>query len=141
MHAWLYQMSVKYWRPEEYRTEVWEGQSITWESSKITPRGLGEIESGDGIVLFFAPTANVDPGIYGWGIIHRYKRARNQIEFQVTYPSDYLKMDPIWNDEDGEFDVIDLMRRIRGKATQGTMWGILPEELAEIRKMIRERLD
>ncbi len=136
MQAWLYQMSIKRWRPEDYRVEVWEGKRIVWEVGQISTRGLGEVAAGDRIIFFFAKSANPEPGIYGWGIIHRYMKRRNEIEYQVTPPSDYLKMDPIWDKK-----LETLLNKIRGGMTQRTLWGLLPEEYASICHTIRERID
>ena len=136
MQAWLYQMRcTQDWRPEDYRIEVWEGQRTIWPAGGILPRGLSDIASGDTIILFFAKSGNDDPGLYGWGVIHAYDQRRNQITFQPTPPSDYLKSDPLWDD-----DIHQLLDQIRENQPRKTLWGISRAEFSLIRLKIRERV-
>lgn len=134
MKAWLYQMTIPKWYPEDYRLEVWEGRPIIWEVGDISPRGQGEISPGDNIILFFSINGNDYPGIYGWGVIYGLNKGKFTVTFQVTPPSDYLKTDPIWDNE-----IEKLINKIRGKMRQKTMWGISRAEFLLIREKIRER--
>ena len=135
MQAWLYQMrSTKEWRPEDYRIEAWEGQRIIWPTGSVLPRGLGEIVPGDTLVLFFSKSGNPYPGIYGWGVICRCDQRRKTIEFQLAPPSDYLKIDPVWDQ-----DIHRLLDRVRENSSRKTILGISWDEFEQIRYKIRER--
>ncbi len=136
MQAWLYQMSSDYYNPNEYRVEVWEGRPIVWSVGKVVARGLGEVLLGDSLVLFYAKSRNLYPGIYGWGVIARYSQRRSEIEFQPTFPSDYLKMYPLWDKK-----VEKLINGVRGRMTQATLWGLKLEEYRLVCELINERID
>jgi hypothetical protein len=123
------------WDPRDYRLKVWEDRPIRWPVGKIVSRGLKEITPGDAIILFFVKTGKDYPGIYGWGVIDKYNEQRNEIVFQVTPSSDYLKTDPI-----GDEDVEKLIDRIRGKGKQGTLWGISRDEFSILCNKVRERI-
>jgi hypothetical protein len=125
MAFWLYQMSSEKWSTEKYRTEVWEQNNTTWPVGRLTRDG-SELQNGDTIVLFY--TGN-DPGIYGWAVLLRYED--KEIYFRPTPPSDYLKMNPIWNDE-----MKTIVDEIRGPVKMGTMWEIN----TGLMKRLRERI-
>jgi len=136
MQAWLYQMRcTQDWRPEDYRLEIWERNRTIWPAGNILPRGLGSVTSGDILVLFFAKSGNDYPGIYGWGVIYDYDQRRNKIAFQPTPPSDYLKSDPLWDD-----DLHRLLDHIRENAGRKTLWGVTWDEFSLIRHKLRERV-
>ena len=121
------------WNPEEYRLQVWEGDDITWNAHKINDRNQGAISSGDLVVLFFSKSRTKDYGIYGWGIITKFNSRTNKITFTPTFPSDYLKTSPVW-DERIE-SVIDQIRVPTPHS--GTMWAMTVEEFKVFRTAIR----
>lgn len=137
MSAWLYQNVTNNnepWGPNEYRMEVWEGIPVTWPVGTIRSRGnQKKIVRGDIVVFFFAKTGNLEPGIYGWGIILEIieSKTRNRIKFQVCAPSDYRKIAVAW-----DLELEKLVNRIRGKMTQATMWSINNEELDIFKKKL-----
>lgn len=139
MSAWLYQMTTKdsddlVWSPEDYRMEVWEGKENKWSIRKINERGQDPIKKGDIVIFFFAKNTK-DCGIYGWAIITKIDNKKGQISFIPTFPSDYLKTTPLWNE-----NIENLMNQIRVPIPQGTMWSITPDELEIIRVSIRRHL-
>ena len=88
-------MNATKWPLERYRAEVWEG-------SDIQNGGVGEIRSSIGLpqpvdmmILFYVKSGQIDPGIYGWGIILRCDEL--EMNFRLATPSDYLKMNPVWD--------------------------------------------
>ncbi len=130
MQGWLYQMTVQdEWGPAEYRAEAWQGAAITWPTGRITG---GKPDLGDLLVLFFAPTRNPSPGVYGLGIVTKLFLGREHFEFELCPPSDYLKTDPLWDAE-----VERLMDHIRGPMKQGTMWPIDTAALTSLQTRIR----
>lgn len=140
MAIWLYQMTSnddEPWYPENYRLDVWEGKNVTWPVGRINPREQGELAAGDRIVFFFSKTRINEPGIYGWGVITDFTKGkpRNRVKFEVTPPSDFLKMSPCWDDE-----VEALMGVVRGKMKQRTVWGMTLGEFNQLRKKIHEHI-
>ncbi len=135
MSMWLYQMSAQRWEPEEYRQEVWEGEILRWPVGQLVRRGQEMPAPGDTVLLFFAKTGNLEPGIYGWGVVLSYDDARKSLSYRPTSPSDYLKMDPVWGN-----DIRSLIDQIRAGMTQGTMWHIPNKTAGAIRLKVRRRL-
>jgi hypothetical protein len=140
MASWLYQMTTNDedpWGPNEYRLDVWQGDSITWPVGNVKVRGMSDIRAGDVIVLFFAKSGTAEPGIYGWGVITNLVRgkSRQRIKFKVTPPSDFLKMSVCW-----DLELEKLVDSIRGGFKQGTMWAIKPEEFEEIKRKINRHI-
>ncbi len=136
MAIWLYQMAVnddEPWYPENYRLDVWEGESVTWPVGRVDARGQGEIRAGDRIGFFFSKARNHEPGIYGWGIVTDSikSKSRYRVEFEATPPSDFLKMSPCWDEE-----VEALMDEIRGNMKQGAVWGTTPGQFDRLRNKI-----
>jgi len=131
MVFWLYQMSMRGFSPEAYREEIWEGKTTAWPAGRIMtderPR------QGDRILLWFTKTGNKEPGTYGWGVITKYRARSNVIEFRPAYPSDYLKMYPLYNDE-----VDRLVNEIRGPVPEATMWQVDESHARALREKIRE---
>lgn len=123
-------MSTDYYSHERYRTEVWEGTTVTnWTIGESKRRPTG-VQPGEIVILFFARTGAQDPGIYGWGIITFFDG--EVINFRPASPSDYLKMNPMWDKE-----VSDIVKEIRGGMPQGTMYEITNGQLGELRKKIK----
>jgi len=122
-------MRNDYYSHGRYRTEVWEGHTVTnWYigESKRKPK---EVLAGDMVILFFAKSGAHEPGIYGWGIITLFDK--EVIDFRPALPSDYLKMNPLWDDE-----ISDIVDGIRGGMPQGTMWEVGDEALEQLRQKI-----
>lgn len=135
MACWLYQMNAKeIYSHERYRTEVWEGNPVTNWSIGESKRKPKEVMPGDTVILFYTKTYATDrPGIYGWGIITLFDK--EVIDFRPASPSDYLKMNPLWDDEvDGIINVI------RGKMPEATMFEVKPSSLERLRKKIAEHV-
>ena len=129
MTCWLYQMNAKLYSHERYRTEVWEGNPVTNWGIGQSKRKPKEVLPGDIIILFFAKTGAIDPGIYGWGIITLFDK--EVIDFRPAAPSDYLKMNPLWDDE-----ISDIINQIRGGMPEGTMWKVDYGILGQLRQKI-----
>src|SRR4051812_45654936 len=98
MAAWLYQMAENQaWTPGDYRLSVWEGETVTWPHHKIMRRESTGPEAGDPIILFFAKSRTDSPGIYGCGVILQVHTKREELTFRVVFPSDFLKIKPLWD--------------------------------------------
>jgi hypothetical protein len=131
MAHWLYQMSTDYYSHERYRTEVWEGTPVTNWTIGESKRKPTDVQLGDIVIPFFARTGAHDPGIYGWGIITFFDG--EVINFRPTSPSDYLKMNSLWDKE-----VSDIIDEIRDGMPQGTMYEMTNGRLRELRQKIAE---
>lgn len=123
------------WNPEEYRLEVWEGDDVSWNTHKVTDRDQRSISVGDIVILFFSKSRTKDHGIYGWGIITKFDPKKNQITFTPTFPSDYLKTSPAWDES-----IATLLDQIRVPIPQGTMWALTLDELNVFRAAISRHL-
>jgi hypothetical protein len=135
MAAWLYQMTSNDkdpWGPNQYRMEAWEGTPITWPVGNVIRNGRPTIARGDIIVFFFARRGNLEPGIYGWGIVMEVvgNNKPTRLKFQLCPPSDYRKIDVVWDSE-----VAKLVRKIQGNMAMATMWAMTNEQLSDIKKM------
>jgi enoyl-CoA hydratase/carnithine racemase len=49
------------------------------------------------MVLFYTPNNEYDPGIYGWVVVTMLDE--EELSFRTSSPSDYMKMNPVWDDE------------------------------------------
>ncbi len=129
MAYWLYQMSVKVYKHENYRRAVWEG-SITsdFDLGQVNPRGR-EPQPGDTVVFFYAESGALEPGIYGWGIV--LDCLAELMSFRAAAPSDYLKMNPLWDK-----DIDQKINAIRGKMAQGTLWELDINQFDGLKKRI-----
>ena len=128
MANWLYQMSSNYWSSGSYRLEVWEGQYTNWQIHRKVPKTRSP-EAGDIMVLFYAPAGESNPGIYGWAVVIRFDG--EEVRFMPSTPSDYMKMNPVWDD-----DVKDIIDQIRGPVAQGTLWEIEESLFKQLRQKI-----
>jgi hypothetical protein len=133
MACWLYQMRADQYSHERYRTEVWEGNTVTNWSIGESKRKPKEVQPGDTVILFFAKTGADEPGIYGWGIITLFDK--EVIDFRPAPPSDYLKMNPL-----PEQEIIKIIDKIRGGMPEGTMFPVGAEELKHIRQKIAKHV-
>lgn len=132
MACWLYQMNAKLYRQERYRTEVWEGNTVTNWFIGEAKRRPKEVAPGDIVILFYAKTHATDrPGIYGWGIITLFDGG--VMDFRPVEPSDYLKMNPLLDDE-----VYNIIDEIRGGFPEMTMWKVDKEPLERLRQKIAQ---
>jgi hypothetical protein len=116
---------------ERYRVEVWEGQLVTNWTIGEGKRKPTEISPGDMIILSFVKSGTPSPGIYGWGIITSFYKEDEDIDFRPTSPSDYLKMNPV-----PENEVSGIIDKIRGRMTQLTMFKVDEKEFKELRQKI-----
>jgi hypothetical protein len=119
-------MNAGIWPPEKYRTEIWENNNTTWTIGKLYPAG-SQPKNGDTIVLFYTGR---DRGIYGWAVILRYEE--KEVYFRPATPSDYLKMNPLWDD-----DVKNIIDEIR-PMPRGNMWEINDTLMNRIREKINQ---
>ena len=133
MAVWLYQMTADNYSPEEYRAEIWEGGLIKWPSGKISSKSGYGISPGDIVVLVYVKSGAQEPGIFGWGIIVGFNEEKGHIVFRPVYPSDFLKMCPIW-----DADVSALLDSIRGPVKVGTIWEISNVDAEKIKQKIHE---
>ena len=142
MAYWLYQMSTEYYSHGRYRTEVWEGIPVTNWGIGESKRRPTEVQPGDIVILSFARTGAPEPGIYGWGIITLFDK--EVIDFHPSSPSDYLKMNPLWDDEISDIvgkygDLLDEMGREKnGKPLRPL--SRLPYPKEEIEKALKAAL-
>ncbi len=131
MTTWLYQMSPKYWSPERYRYEIWEGEKWAWS---VGSKAMGENvpQAGDTVIFFFAPSGGNDPGFYGWAVvIDWYSDSNTPLMFRPATPSDHLKMHPWWDESAQQ-----LADKIRGKFKQQTLWVVHDDLVDDLRKGI-----
>ncbi len=134
MACWLYQMNAKeVYSHERYRTEVWEGNLVTNWSIGESKRKPKEVLPGDMVILFFAKTGAVNPGIYGWGIITLFDK--EVIDLRPAPPSDYLKMNPV-----PEKEVSKIIDKIRDRMPERTMFEVDKEPLEQLRQKIAEHV-
>jgi len=133
MVTWLYQMAMGRFSPEIYRESVWEGETaFGWPTFKIQSQKGERPSIGDRVVFWFVKGSK-EPGVYGWGVILKYKPRSQCIDFRPVHPSDYLMMHPLYNEE-----VERLIDEIRGPFAQATMWPIEEQHAKLIREKIRE---
>src|SRR5262245_58913811 len=112
---WLYQMSAELWPERRYRQRIWESSSAIWPTGRIA--GSFDLQEGDRLMCFYAPSGSEAPGICGWGVITHLYAEYEQFEWRPTPPSDLLKMKPLYDDA-----IYDAVKTIRGGFPQGTMW-------------------
>jgi len=132
MAYWLYQMSSSVWSSGLYRLEVWEGEHTNWQINRKVPQNKSP-QTGDIMVLFYAPSGESDPGIYGWAVVIRFDGY--EARFMPSSPSDYLKMNPVWND-----DVKKIIDKIRGPVKTGTVWEIEESLFKQLRQKIAKHI-
>ena len=132
MTVWLYQMSAENYSIEDYREEIWEKEIVKWSTRNVRTLLDTKISPGDTVIFVFARTGAQEPGIYGWGIVTSY-REEGYISFRPTFPSDYLKMNPIWDDE-----LSNLLDVIRGPVKVGTMWEIENDIAVKLKKKVHD---
>lgn len=102
-----------------YRKRVREGREYKWMRGQIQTQNKTKPQSGDTIVLFFAPKNNPEPGIYGWGTILDYYEDTKNILFQPKPPSDHMRLNPVW-----DADIRKWTMDIRRNFYTATMWEI-----------------
>lgn len=130
MSMWLYQLNQKTWSPEVFRYEIWENQRWHWTFGQ--KRGDATPETGDTIIFFYSPSAGNDPGIYAWAVLEKCDAESSTLYFIPTAPTNYLKMDPWWDDE-----VKNITDEIRGPSKQATLFLVSEEIIPRIRAGIR----
>jgi hypothetical protein len=133
MAVWLHQMSGESYAPEEYRETIWEGEVTRWRAGSVRTNSGIKISPGDTLIFVFVKTGTHEPGIYGWAVVSKYKEASGNVFFRPCYPSDYLKMNPIWDDK-----LSNLLDVIRGPVKVGTMWEVSSDHADEIKKKIHD---
>jgi hypothetical protein len=108
-----------------------------WMRGQIQTQNKTKPQSGDTIVLFFAPHNNPEPGIYGWGTILDYDEDTKNILFEPKPPSDHMKLNPIW-----DINVKKWVKEIRKNFNSATMWEITSDLLKpnKIPQVIPQRL-
>ena len=133
MSTWLYQINQRFWPPERYRFEIWEGERWAWPAGKRS--GAGAVpRQGDTIVFFYAPSGGADPGFYGWAVTLEWRpESSNELHFRPAAPSDQLKMRPWWNETAST-----LANEIRGRMKQRTLWLVEEELVPQLRDGIAQ---
>lgn len=134
MSTWLYQLNAQEWSPETFRYEIWEGKPWRWGYG--SKRGEADLEVGDTLIFFYAPTGCADPGFYGWAVLERHRREDALLYFTPVDPTNRLKMDPWWDDKDAK-KLVDV---IRGKMAQATLFLIEDNHLKTLRAALRRHL-
>lgn len=132
MSTWLFQLSPKVWSPEEYRQEVWQGQTCNWPLRR-RPSAANSPALGDTLLLFYSATGGKDPGFYGWAVVLQWvPQSPTPLCFRPAPPSDYMKMHPWWDEEAAE-----LANAIRQPVKVGTLWRVPDALVARIREGVR----
>lgn len=136
MGTWFYQINAQNWPPERYRAEIWEGERWYWPVGSIM-QGRPAPQVGDTVVFFYARTGCQDPGFYGWAVIVEWldREGEKGMYFRPVRPSDWLKMDPWWDEEASR-----LGDEIRGAMPRGTMWRVREDLVPAIRRGIAQWL-
>ncbi|MGD1120355.1 MAG: hypothetical protein ABR886_12890 [Dehalococcoidales bacterium] len=140
MNYWLHQSSESVWSISDYRVEMWENNNENWRLGTITPQGSIP-EQGDIVIFYYAKGHSFDCGIVGWGIVLRYdpidykERTIKEMRFRLSSPSDYLKMNPLWND-----NIKNIINQIRGKQYRGNFWAINEDQMLVIRQEIEQHI-
>ena len=130
-NMWLYQISAERWPIGQWRDEMWEGYKNRCRAGRMVG-SKDEIEDGDIIVFWYTKTAaKKDFGLYGWATA-RFNKQWSSIRFVLTTPSNYLKMDPI-NDEEME----KIVEEIRGNYKRANIFHINDELAKKVRHKIR----
>jgi len=127
MAMWLYQLSAEKefedgskWTPEVHREEVWEGQYLEWDTRQIRSLRSGtKPTAGDTVIYWFVKRGIDEPGLYDSGIIFEYNQDEETIKHLPIFPSAYLKMHPIYDD-----DMIELVKGIQNRMPIATMFEI-----------------
>ena len=133
MTCWLYQMTIEKWPYERYRAEVWEGAvTLNWKVREIIPR-KGMRQYGDIIIFYYIKSDKIDPGIYGWGVVLWCNG--DDIHFRPSSPSDYLKMNPLWDKE-----VEQIIENIRGNWAEATMFEDKKDSIKTLRQKITQHV-
>jgi hypothetical protein len=86
------------------------------------------------MVLWYAESVTNEPGIYGWGVILGV--SQDNILWRPVAPSDYLKMDPLFDEA-----IARVVNTIRGRMTRGTLWNVKKKESTELKSWIRTALN
>lgn len=135
MALWLYQMNAKKWPVERYRAEVWEGSDIqNWGVGEVRASTAARLpRPGEMLILFYVKSGQIDPGIYGWGIVLRCDK--EEMNFRLAPPSDYLKMNPVWDD-----DVDRTIAGFCGKWRQATLFEDKGNSLEHLREKIAQHV-
>lgn len=135
MTLWLYQMNATKWPIERYRAEVWEGADIqNWGVGEIRASTSAKLpQPGDMMILFYVKAGQIDPGIYGWGIVLRCDKL--EMNFRLATPSDYLKMNPVWDK-----DVDETIAKFCGKWRQATLFEDKGKSLEHLRGKIAQHV-
>lgn len=124
-------MSGDIWPEENYRAEIWEGTPVFWPVQKIAQSGRPT--AGDRIFCWYAKTVSKSPGICGWGVVLSYEDALHRIGWRPVFPSDVLKMFPVFDKE-----VSALVKSIRG-FPRGTLWPVTDEDARSLTNTILAR--
>jgi hypothetical protein len=124
-------MSAENYSPEEYRETIWEREVTRWLAGNVRTNSGIKISPGDTLIFVFVKTGTQEPGIYGWGVVIKYKAGN--VFFRPCYPSDYLKMNPIWDD-----DISNLIDAIRGPVKKGTMWEVSGDHAVKLKEKVRD---
>lgn len=127
MNSWLYQMSTQHWPEENYRTDVWEGEPVTFSVGRVNGAARDERPAhGDRIFCWYAETVSRAPGLCGWGVVLSLRERREvMLVWRPVFPSDLLKLRPLIDRE-----VTSLVEVIRHGMPRGTLW-LMPHSAAE----------
>jgi hypothetical protein len=110
-------MSADLWKESQYRLQVWESTPVFWPARQI--RGPLLPAPGDRMLCWYVRTGGETPGLCGWGIVLSFDEESNEIAWRPVYPSDLLKMRPLFDES-----ISARIDEVRGKFAQGTMWMI-----------------
>jgi hypothetical protein len=131
---WLYQVNSEFWTVEDYRYDSWEGDVNEWMHGTIN--GETDPQRGDIILVWFDKGTTEDPGLYGWGIVMDMDHLEKSIAFRPVFPSDLIKMKPIFEDE-----IEEIVDKVKGEFPIGTMWALDKEAEKEVRELIYDWIE
>ena len=110
-------MSADMWEETHYRLQVWEGNPVFWPTGQI--KGRLRPSAGDRMFCWYAKTHSTSPGLCGWGVVLSYDSNGAQIVWRPVFPSDFMKMHPLY-----DVTIAAKIDAIRGRVAQGTLWRI-----------------
>ncbi len=92
---WIYQMSEKVWKVENYRREIEEKETLIWPINRKLSKEYPA--PGDLIYCYYAES-NKYPGIYGWGLVLKHFPETRRFRWRPLEPTKQLMHDPWWDD-------------------------------------------
>jgi len=136
---WIYQIGSARkeggYERENFRSGIWEGEALTWPYGD--KKGQKPPAIGDTLVFFYAPTGEIDAGVYGWAVVMNCNKKKKTVHFIPTTPTDYLKMVPWWNEHAKKL-LTEIRSTSKGKLfPKGTLFLVPKNKTSSIREGIK----